>query len=414
MITFSLMQRTDSDVTVDALIWTMLQKKGNYILSRLRAGNGVKGYNDNDVQDIQSDLYQRFCSTYKESATDMSLPVEKRVEKFVNHSLNQFLKGYDREEQPVDYDRLFSADDEDLAIGDTIIRNKFVEVSKEMTKKQTVSLEQKLAKERLKRLLMEIMLQYEDLFNTFYCLLLSVNMSKRKNSLLVGNKKDKLLNNELMHKIFIMLINSEVSVDDIIDMCKDLKAYNKTTKLTTGVKTITMRSCVRSDVVLSDFYEGIILIPNKKIESKFNGQTLAFDRNIDLTLSKWQLVNPRTKAKTPTIFRLRIEQFLDYVATFSMPDEEVDTPFIKWLYDMYVMILPSGKRTEINISNDIYMRQVKEELLLNLLLNEIRGIFAIDEQYVYFTPNKRPSYNKVELKLYNDKSIYLGVEECCN
>lgn len=155
-------------------------------------------------------------------------------------------------------------------------------------------------------------------------------------------------------------------------------------------------------------YKGVIQQGNKL--AKFDIARCKLDTNVEMETTICKLLN----SKENKVFRIRVEDYLDYADYNTNVEEGVSTDLLHWLNEFYMYTLPSGKNVGFCIDPSEYMVMVRQELLANLLKVGVTNIFAMTDRYVYFSPRIRPKFSCIEAVLFNGKAVKLNVQEVYN
>ena len=419
MMTFSINKSIEPSVAT--LLWHEINKNTGMIVKVLSlvysstAANKTNKKTKNEIlkeqlDSLKEEIYFKSISNFKVSSANPELSTEEKVEHYIKSTIKNTLKdvvGNKSMDTPIDLDLLDGhggSSDEDYDWELNRVRRKVVSNNEKVSS----TLEYSITLEETRRVIAEIYLTDRRLFNTIdelvqYCSTSAGGKLKLDEVKYLRSRKT----DSLILRFFECL--RDVHMPDVEAICREYKKYDANSITTDKVKEIIIKSYPFYQYSeLDGLYSGIIQNSSNKT-FKFDVQN-CYIGNVEMETGVCSLLN----SSGSKVFRIRIEDFIDYISYNTLVEEGVSTPLLHWLKEYYMYTLPSGQNVAFCCDPSEYQKMVKQELLINLLKNGVNGIFAMNDTYVYFTPKCKPKFSKIVCKLYNGKEIQMKVEAVNN
>lgn len=418
MVSFSI----NSEVipSIAAILWHYVCK--NVGMIRAQVSQNVQGHIDKrsgviagQVDLLKSEIWFKTINNFRVSSANPNFEFNEQVEHYVKSTIKNTLRDINESRHkhsvPVDLDLLDGHNSSDDDIVDSKLRYQvFHTVSN--SKEYESKLEHNMVLKEFRELIAEIFLTDKKLFDSLDVELQRCSDSEYYKPKINGNVKyartkldDKDLHNLMVRFGHYIKLLSTPDVDSVFSEFRKispLSDINKSKEL--FIKEYPFYAYSEPNSI----YSGVLQQGEKL--SKFDTLHCKMIGSIDLQVSSCKLLNPRTKR----VYRIRIEDYLDYVSYNTNVEEHVNTELIHWLKEFYMFTLPSGKQVGFKYDPSEYMRLVKQELLSNLLKANITNIFAMTDSYVYFSPKIKPKYSCINGRLFNGKVIQMQIQEVNN
>lgn len=168
------------------------------------------------------------------------------------------------------------------------------------------------------------------------------------------------------------------------------------------VKTIQIR--VVGDEYLEKLPKGEVLQDSKGRKYEIDKYQYKV-KGLDLDRSKWESI-----LSSKGVYKVDISPIIDYMYREIYVEEGVDTEYIKWCVDRYMLISLGGERYRHNMDREKYIKLGRLEIILNFIYYRVGSIVALSEDSIYLKYTKAIKYNKVRLMLKNGRHFDLELE----
>lgn len=415
MLSFSVNSTIEPNLT--ALLWRYVEKNAGMIRKAVSLSvpgyiQDRKGVIDTQVDILKEEVWFKTTHNFRVSLANPNFDYDEQVEHYVKSTIKNTLRDLSDSKKksavPVDLDLLDghnnTSDDEN--VGDArALYQLFHTVAN--SPEHLESLEHNIKLDEFRKLVAEIYLTDKKLYDTLdelvqICCDNSISRIRIDNKIryIRGKKEEKLI-----LRFFDYFANASLpEIENIFNEFRKVTPAPMSKSKEIVIKDYPFYQYAEPD----EIYRGVVKQGNKL--AKFDFANCKFDSNVELETSLFSIVNP----KTNKIYRIRIEDYLDYASYNTNVEEGVETELLHWFNDLYIYSLPSGKRVGFCNDPSEYMIMVKQELIVNLLKSGITNIFAMTDSYVYFSPRTKPKYSCVYGKLFNGKVIKMNVQEVYN
>ena len=409
MVTFSINQTTDPSIV--ALLWQCILRNEGMIAKRILSSVNGQVPNRSEVikekiDTIKEDVWFKTVMNFRADVSDDSLPIAEQAERYVKVTLSKTLDdclSTKSRTVPFDFDLL---DGNRSTVEGDRGKKELPELLSSVAKStvHVATLEYNIKLSEFRRLVAEIYLSDRHLYDVLdslvqYCS--ELNREKLRSDLKYARNK----RSDRMVARFLEYLGV-LNLPDVENIFRTFGNYEK--KLSPKEKNITIKDYAFYEYEEpSSIYRGVIQQGGKLV--KYDWNRCKLDK-VDLEATVCKLLN----STSHSVYRIRVEDYLDYAEYQTTVEEGVNTELIHWIEDFYMYTLPSGRNIGFCIDPSEYKIKVKQELVANLLKNGVSHIFAMTDSYVYFTPKIKPKYSTINVTLFNGKVIKMKVEGVYN
>lgn len=150
-------------------------------------------------------------------------------------------------------------------------------------------------------------------------------------------------------------------------------------------------------------------IPDTATIIDSNGNYHYIDKNT-LTMSanpdyfKWDIVG----TSLCDILKIDISPFISYMYEEVYVDPGVNTKHIMWCGNKYKLVTPGGLNY-ICLDQEKFISVVRNELIVNLMMNNVGSVVALSPDSIYVKPTRAFQFDKIRLRFQTGKILDLPI-----